>query len=68
MDCIPMALPNVFLVISHSIPVVDCVTHCHTCTGKTLVLHHYRHSDSCEGEEELPPIDVNLNYDVDYQV
>lgn len=36
--------------------------------GRSLVLHHYRETESCGGAEELLPIDQNLNYDVDYQV
>ena len=36
-------------------------------TGRALELQHLRWNSECEVYEELPPIDLNLNYDFNFQ-
>ena len=35
--------------------------------GRGLELQHLRWNSECEVYEELPPIDLNLNYDFNFQ-
>ena len=35
--------------------------------GHGLILRHFRETSTCDGLEELQPIDQNRNYDFNYQ-
>ena len=41
--------------------------HAHTLTGRALELQHLRWNTECGVYEELPPIDLNPNYDFNFQ-
>ena len=36
-------------------------------TGRGLEIQHLRWNSECQVYEELPPIDLNLNYDFNFQ-
>ena len=36
--------------------------------GKATIAHHNRPVDECNANEELKPIDQNLNFDFEFQV